>query len=78
MSENKVELGFTIGSTMYFGPNKLEFQVGKQVVITMGDEYDVYQLQVHSAPLETMRDFLQQTLEIIDKAIENNSNDVEA
>jgi hypothetical protein len=79
MAEEKNTPGFTIGTTMYFdGNTKLSICVGKQVVITMGDEYDIQTLQHESVPIETMRDFLQKTIEIIDSAIENHSDDVEA
>jgi len=75
MSEKKKEPVFTIGSTMYFDENKsLDFSVGNEVVVTMGDQYDIHDLQFESVPLETMRDFLQKTLEIIDSAIKKQSD----
>jgi hypothetical protein len=71
--------GFTVGCTMYFtGSQILEIQVGKQAVVTMGDEYDRQTLQCETVPLLTMRDFLAKTLELVDSAIENTESDGKA
>lgn len=64
---------------MYFKDSEIfEIQIGKEAVITMGDEYDIQSLQCQSVPLYTMRDFLAKTLEIIDDAIENRERNGKA